>query len=240
MAGRSTHNAAMKVTVVTPYHREPDALLERCIQSVKGQSYQHITHLLVADGHPKAIPIDSNIQHITLPSEHADAGATPRSIGAISAFSQGADAVAFLDADNTIQPWHVSMMCKQMQLSQAKVVSATRNICTLDGDVMYVDDIESTGDEFCDTNCMFIGRECLNLLSFWITEPAMRLWSDRIFWASILRSQLKRAHCAIPSVNYHTKWAWHYQHAGLEPPVDGVWIDFNADGSLKQTKHQRR
>lgn len=230
----------MKVTVVTPYHREPDILLERCIHSVSRQSYQHLTHLLVADGHPKNISCDANTQHMVLPVEHADAGATPRAIGAISAFSQGADAVAFLDADNTFQTWHIDMMCRHMQVNDVQVVSATRNICDLSGTVMYVDHVESTGDEFCDTNCMFIGRSCLNLLSYWITDQAMRLWSDRIFWSSITQHKIKKTHCAIPSVNYHTKWAWHYQQAGIEPPADSVWIDFNADGSLKHTKHNRR
>jgi hypothetical protein len=194
--------------------------------------------VFVADGYPNlSLTKFPNIDHISLSKSHQDAGATPRALGAISAFSQGYDAVSFLDADNTYLPMHLEIMVDVMTKTVSDVVSATRNICTQSGDHLYVDGIESNGTDFCDTNCLFIGKSCLNLLTYWITTPAMRLWSDRQFWSVIIQSGISKTHCPIPTVNYHTKWAWHYQHAGRIPPADSVWIDKSADGSLIHTTH---
>jgi hypothetical protein len=152
-------------------------------------------------------------------------------------FSRGFDAVAFLDADNTYQPDHLSTMASVMVRSGTGVVSATRNICTTSGENLYVDTIESTGTDFCDTNCMFLGRSALHLLTYWITEPAARLWSDRRFWSAIISSNISRAHCPHPTVNYHSRWAWHYQQAGRTPPGDSVWINVDGKGNLIHQYH---
>jgi len=228
----------MRVAVITPYHSEEHPILRRCAQSVQNQDATGIKHIFVADGNPhpcmKTFPW---ADHMILPVTHADAGATPRAIGALSAFSLGYDAVAFLDADNTYQPNHISSMVSIMERSGATVVTATRNICTESGENLYVDRIESTGENFCDTNCMFLGRSAMHLLTYWITEPAKRLWSDRRFWSAIIGSNITRAHCTDPTVNYHSRWAWHYQHAGRTPPDDSVWISIGDDGTLTHQRH---
>lgn len=226
------------MAVVTPYHLEDSSVIKRCWASVVSQSVQADAHIWVADGHPSAqVSNLANSEHIVLPVSHADAGATPRAIGAMSAFSRGYDAVAFLDVDNTYEPDHLAQMLDLMANSSPHVVTATRNICTLEGQKLFVDRQESTGNDFCDTNCLFIGRSCLNLLTYWITSPAARLWSDRHFWSAIKQSGAKTSHCSIPTVNYYSRWAWHYQHAGLEPPDDTVWIH-NDNGMLVHTKHK--
>jgi len=45
-------SATMRVAVVTPYYKEPEAWLARCLTSVREQTYP-VTHLVVADGHPQ-------------------------------------------------------------------------------------------------------------------------------------------------------------------------------------------
>jgi hypothetical protein len=98
----------MRVAVVTPYYNETDQQLERCIESVVDQSYRDVTHVMVADGLPREWqPTGRQFEHIMLPHSHADAGATPRSIGALSAFSREFDAVAFLYSDNWYEPNHI-------------------------------------------------------------------------------------------------------------------------------------
>lgn len=228
----------MRVAVITPYYQEDVPTLERCRGSVFSQDHAQVTQIFVADGNPSPFVASMpGIEHMIMPGSHQDAGATPRALAAISAFSRGYDSVAFLDADNTIEPFHVSMMARSMEDTGAGVVTATRNICTRDGSVLYPDRIESNGEDFCDTNCLFIGRPCLHLLTCWVTEPSARLWSDRQFWSAILQSGTKRSHCLRPSVNYHSRWAWHYQQAGVKPPGDSVWIDRLGDGTLIHRKH---
>ena len=84
----------MRVAVITPYFREPDAILRQCHASVRGQTHP-CTHFLIADGHPN--PLFSNdgaTVHIALPKPNADNGNTPRAIGGILADQYGFDAVA--------------------------------------------------------------------------------------------------------------------------------------------------
>lgn len=227
----------MKVAVVTPYHQEDASILLRCHHSVKIQTYTSVTHIFVADGNPSDL-IESleNVEHMIMPFGHDDAGATPRALGAISAFSRGYDAVAFLDADNTFSPDHISRMVSLMDEKTA-VVSSTRNICTEDGEIMYVDLIESNGVDFCDTNCLFIGKRILHLLTYWITDKSIRLWSDRQFWSVVKQSGATIKRSDIPTVNYHSRWAWHYQQAGRTPPAHSVWISTDQSGSLAHKKH---
>lgn len=225
----------MKVTVVTPYYLEDEKILDRCHQSVINQTYADTTHLFVSDGGIKHQSL-SNSNLIVLPVSHHDAGATPRSIGAISAFSNGTDAVAFLDADNTFEHSHISLLVDIMQNTRADVVTATRNICNRTGAVLYVDNIESNGIEFCDTNCYLINRSCLHLMTQWVVDKQKQLWSDRFFWQAVKASSAKIAHSTTPTVNYYSKWAWHYRQAGVNIPSDSVWIDFTTD-TLKHIKH---
>jgi len=226
----------MKIAVITPYHRESADTLKRCHDSVQGQTYKNHVHMMIADGEPhpmvRTLP---DVEHMVLPRCHGDAGATPRALAAISAFSRNFDAVAFLDADNTYLANHLETMAAAA--GSHDVVTATRNICTTAGRFLYVDDFESDGTTFCDTNCLFITKSILHLLTNWITAPDHRLWSDRHFWASIAIPSVSRLHIKTPTVNYHSRWAWHYEHAGLVPPPDSVWIAKTIDGRLIQTKH---
>jgi len=228
----------MRIAVITPYYKETTSVLNRCHESVLSQTHDTI-HIMVSDGSPHPM-IDKwkNTEHLLLGNCHNDAGATPRAIGALSAFSRGYDAVAFLDADNTYSSDHIKIMHSIMQQNPCDVVAATRNICTTDGKFLYIDRIESTGTEFCDTNCMFISKSCINLLSCWVTNPSIQLWSDRQFWNSLLQSNASIKQSLTPTVNYHSRWAWHYQHAGVAPPADSVWIDQDESGNLIHTVHK--
>jgi len=227
----------MKIAVVTPYFTESSAILKRCHESVMSQSYKNVVHIMIADGHPNLSIADMpNVEHIILSDCHEDAGATPRAIGAISAFSRNFDAVAFLDADNTFTVSHLETMVNAA--GDNDVVTATRNICDTNGVVMYTDTIESTGSEFCDTNCLFIKNTILHLLTHWIATADRRLLSDRQFWNVIANSTANRVHITVPTVNYYSKWSWHYEQAGMVPPADSVRFGYLNDGTLIQHKYK--
>ena len=86
VSGLTLKGQPLKVAVVTPYFREPDAWLTQGIASVAAQTYP-CTHILVADGFPRADLVPNTAQHIVLPQAHGDNGNTPRAIGSLSAIS---------------------------------------------------------------------------------------------------------------------------------------------------------
>jgi glycosyltransferase involved in cell wall biosynthesis len=227
----------MQVSIITPYYQENVETLLRCYRSIKNQNYTIIRHVFIADGHQNtSIKSLSDICHLELPMSHHDAGATPRAIAALSEFSNGADAIAFLDADNTFESNHIETLVSIMKITKADVVTATRNICDRTGSVLYTDNIESNGTDFCDTNCYLIYRSIKHLLGYWVVDQSQKLLSDRYFWAAIKNSQAKIVHSTLPSVNYYSKWAWHYHHAGVPIPLESVWINTH-DNIITHEKH---
>ncbi len=230
----------MKIAMITPYHGEPVGILKRCHSSVAAQTYPGVTHIMIADGEPhpwcKTVPVE----HMILPQAHADAGATPRALAAISAFARGYDAIGFIDADNWIDPDHAENMVKTLSNTNGDGVIATRRIHALDGSELYVDNIESNGVNMVDTNCMFLTKKSLHLMTYWVTEPSQRLWSDRAFWNVVKQANLTITRCTKPTVAYVSRWAWHYQHAGVTIPPESVWIDQDENGDLIHTKHKDR
>ncbi len=230
----------MKVAVVTPYYQETSEQLIRCLNSVASQTYKNITHILVADGYPKHFENFQNLEQIQLPFSHSDAGATPRAIGALSAFSRGYDAVAFLDADNWYYSNHVKSMVDTMLATSVDAVIATRTIHSFDGAEMYVDRVESNGNNMVDTNCMFLKKTVSHYMGFWVTTPQYKMVSDRVFWQACITNGLKVVRHDEPTVAYASKWAWHYQYAGVRIPDDAVWIEQDQQGNFKTIKHKDR
>ena len=102
---------ARSVAVITPYYREDTEKLRRCHESVLRQTGE-VTHFMVADGFPNPEVDRWDVQHVSLGAAHGDNGNTPRGIGALLAFAQGFDAVAFLDADNWFVDNHISSLLK--------------------------------------------------------------------------------------------------------------------------------
>ena len=160
----------MKVAIVTPYHTESAAVLARCNDSVLAQTYTNVRHFMVGDGIMNPLVSTFDADSYSLPHAHADAGATPRAMAALSAFSQGYDAVGFIDADNYLKPNHVETMVAVLQKSGADGIVATRVIHSQDDREMYVDRVESNGENMIDTNSWFLTRNAMHLMSHWIPQ----------------------------------------------------------------------
>ena len=227
----------MRVAIITPYHNEDAATLRRCYDSVKAQTYANVRHMMVSDGNPHPMIDQLDVDHYKLPQAHTDAGATPRALAALSAFSQGYDAVGFIDADCYLKPNHVELMVNILRESGADGVIATRVIHSQDDREMYVDRVESNGENMVDTNSWFLTRKALSAMTSWIVEPGQRLWSDRYFAAAVMDLGLGIVRSDEPTVVYVTRWAWHYEYAGWPIPDGTVWIHTNADGSLSHVPH---
>src|SRR5260370_28868940 len=113
-----------RFAIVTPYYREPRATLERCIASVRAQTFR-CDHFLIADGFPQDWIDDGQARHISLDQPHKDYGNVARGIGALLAVSEAYEGIGFLDADNWLDADHVEA-CVGAGRGGADLVIATR------------------------------------------------------------------------------------------------------------------
>jgi glycosyltransferase involved in cell wall biosynthesis len=218
----------MKIAIVTPYFNEKIAVLTRCHDSVKNQTVP-VDHFMISDGNPHPAVDKWNVFHTKLPIPHKDYGDTPRFIGGTMARNLGYDGVLFLDADNWFEPTHVEKMVELYEETGAKIVTATRNLVRMDGSFMKVCD-ESNGEEFCDTNCMFIPRSGFDSFPIWAyKDMRYSLVGDRVYWAYIVKQKYSKAHYQIPTVNYTASAASFYIHSDETPP-DEAYIDVAVEG----------
>jgi len=208
----------MRVAVITPYFKEPQAWLQRCIDSVRAQTHA-CDHILVADGHPQDWVDTAGVRHIRLDVGHADYGNTPRAIGAQLAVSEGYDAIAMLDADNWFEPDHVQTCVEVAERTGADFVSARRFWARADGSRMPVRIQEDEDGSHVDTNCFFLLFGSFHTIPRWLMMPKpMAIWCDRFYLASMRQEGLKEATTDRPTVNYLCTWADVFQSIGETPP----------------------
>ena len=217
---RSLGGQLPRVAVITPYYREPLAVLEQCHRSVKGQS-EPCLHVLVADGHPRPKVKHWDAEHVRLPRSHGDIGSTPRLIGSYHAIGLGVEAVAFLDADNWYGPDHIARLLEAMDAQQADFVSSSRTLCRLDGSVMGPCPLTDP-NRFIDTNAMLFGRGAFPLLHHWVLMPDYgHLIGDRVMLHHLKSAGVKHHHVAAESVFYRCAKEGLYRQMG-EPVPEGV------------------
>lgn len=217
---------SMKVAVVTPYHNEDEEVIHRCIDSVEKQTYP-CEHYLIADGPvcKCTTPFDAD-RHIVLGQSHGDYGNTPRGIGALLAISEGADAIAFLDADNSYDPDHIET-CVNLAEKHVGVdfVVALRRIVLPDGTPVPGGD--EPIDKHVDTNCFFLLPGAFHVIPQQVLQPKpLTIVGDRLFLAAL--QGLRCIATEKPTVTYVSNWKVHYEDVGLEPPPDAkgtIYID---------------
>lgn len=220
----------MRVAVITPYYKESTAFLQRCHDSILAQTEGDVTHFMISDGFPNPI-VDTwdKTVHIKLPN-HADYGDTPRAIGGLSAANMGFDAITLLDADNWFEPNHIAELANLQRETGVQIVTGTRYLRRPDESIMAVCH-ESDGEAFNDTNCYLIMRSAFRAFSAWgFKDPRQGIIGDRIFWQTLLKMNVTRAHCSTPTVNYATTFATHYlQNKETPPPGSKVIAKFVGD-----------
>lgn len=175
--------------------------------------------MLVGDGEAleHVEPNDRRVQ-VALSQNIGDYGDSPRTIGAIYAFSLGADAVAFLDGDNWYAPTHIASLVGLHARTKAPVVVSFRNLVDLDGNLMGICR-ESNGVTFSDTNCMFFTRRAADVAtSWWRIPPHLHAIDDRVIWARVLRAGYPIARTLEPTANYRTAFRFHYERTRRQVP----------------------
>ena len=208
----------MRIAIVTPYHRESRAWLERCLDSVRRQTVP-CEHLVVADGHPQDWIDGAGVRHLRLDRAHGDYGNTPRSIGAQLALSEGYDAIAFLDADNWYEADHVQLCLAAADASGADFVAAQRWWVREDGSHLPYQAGEDRSGAHVDTSCFFLLFGAFHAVARWLMMPKpMAVVGDRAFLASLRTDGLRGAMTPRPTVNYLCTWRNIYEEIGETPP----------------------
>ncbi|GMV60202.1 MAG: hypothetical protein AMXMBFR72_32940 [Betaproteobacteria bacterium] len=210
----------LKVAVVTPYYKEDRRLIERCIDSVRAQTYG-ATHFVVADGFAQPWLDGAGVRHLRLDHAHADFGNTPRAIGGLLAVSEGFDAVCFLDADNWLEQDHVAAcVASAFDGSRPDYVVARRRFVRMDGSVLPVKADEDDRDGHVDTSCLFLLRGAFHTIARWATMPRpLAGIGDRVYAATLRSEGLRSVRINRVTVNYLCTWASLFRLAGEEPPA---------------------
>ena len=210
----------MKVAVITPYYKEPRAWLERCLASVRGQTYECV-HIVVADGFPQAWIDDlPGVRHLKLDRPHADYGNTPRALAAIMAANEGFDAVCFLDGDNWIGEDHVRTCVELAEREDLDYVTTKRHMVREDGSIIPLRIDEDCDGSHVDTNCYFLLRGAFHTIARWALMPQpMAVYGDRVYLASLREEGLRTACTEERSVWYLCTWAHLFRQVGETAPA---------------------
>jgi glycosyltransferase involved in cell wall biosynthesis len=145
-----------RYAIVTPYYKEDKPLIERCISSVRRQTFP-TDHFVVADGFPQAWIDDARVRHLKLDRAHGDFGNTPRGVGALIAIAEEYSGIGLLDADNWLENHHVEacLAAARAKGMPCDYVIAQRAFRRPDTTIMPVRDEQTIN---VDTNCFFFLR----------------------------------------------------------------------------------
>ena len=212
------------VTIVTA--ASGNKLIKRCIESVRKQTYQNITHLVVIDGVENLTKIDflladlqfseryENEYRIILPWSIGKDRWNGHRIYAASTYIIESDYVMYLDEDNYLDPDHVEECIKTIERGNDWCFSF-RKIVNAESKFICNDDCESLGkwssildenDYFVDVACYFLPKSiAVKLTPFWYRkarEPG-EMEVDRLL-AAVLRQNLPKYDSTYKySVNYN-------------------------------------
>jgi hypothetical protein len=231
-----------RYAIVTPYFKEERPFLERCIRSVQQQQHP-VDHILVADGFAQDWIDDLPVRHIKLDRNYADYGNTPRTMGAMLAIAEGYAGIGFLDADNWLEPDHVTL-CRRASKAVANVdyVMARRHMRRPDETTLKT--VEDPIAEHCDTNCFFLLPGSYHIVPhFLLIPPQLAPICDRVFYRALRERKLTAVMLKKKTVNYHCLWEYAYRQAGETAPpnakpnldIDAVrhWLDTRTPRELQ-------
>lgn len=180
------------------------------------------THILVSDGHPNPEIDQWEARHIKLPYAHGDYGDMAKSVGAMEAYVQGYDGIAFLDADNWFRPEHMEKAVERHLESDADVVVTYRFFCD-PNEKPLAQDLNTDGIEFADTNCMIFFGEGRKVACDWFKIPP---WAhcicDRVIWSWVKKQGLKISPSKDCTVCYSLAYEGVYNLLQIPAPPEAL------------------
>jgi hypothetical protein len=207
----------LRAAIVTSYYKEPRALIERSLRSVREQTV-HADHIVVADGHPQDWIDTAGVRHIRLDKAHGDYGNTPRGIGSLLAIAEAYDVIGFLDADNWLEPNHIGLGIATAS-GTCDYAIARWHLRRPDGSILPIEG--EPIDSHVDTNCfLFFPGSFHAIMTFALMPQQLSPIGDRVFYAFLRGQNLASAIMPAKTVNYHCLWESVYRAAGETPPPD--------------------
>lgn len=211
----------MNVFVVTPYFNTPADWLAQCHRSVLGQTVP-ASHVVVCDGAAPAVIADFQGTHVILRRNYGDYGNTPRLIGCFRAVTMGADAIAFLDADNWFYPEHLAGVLAHARANGLGACSSGRMLHRLDGSRM-IRCPHVNGTEAIDTSCLVVLRPAFQHLLAWVLGKSEEAGlGDQFIWQYLRGQGVRTGFLDRGTVAYRTRHRIHYELAGETPPPHAI------------------
>jgi len=107
------------VSVITATWQRRELLIERCVPSVRAQTYEDWEHLIISDGPDPELAGDPRLSGerlfvTALPEHEGKLGAAPRNHGVAVA---GGELLAFLDDDNAYRPRALEVLVAALDAS---------------------------------------------------------------------------------------------------------------------------
>ena len=219
---------SQRIAVITPYHREPAAILARCHESVRVQGVD-VDHFLVADGHPLD-EIDAwDVSHVKLPRSHGDNGNTPRGVGSLLASSEGYEFIAYLDADNWYHEGHLRSLLDLWERTGSPACSSFRTFHDISGNDLGISERDEDELRHVDTSCLLIHRSAFDCLPVWVAMPKiLSPICDRIFLAALLHRRFAISSTGARTVAFESRYRGHYVSANRPVPDGAKEADFMA------------
>ena len=211
----------MNICVVTPYFNADPAWLRQAHHSVLAQTTP-ARHILVCDGSAPAEIDNFHGTHILLGRNYSDYGNTPRLIGCYRAISEGADAIAFLDADNWYRPDHLASLRNHALANGLAACCSARTLHRPDGSLLAKCQVVNARP-YIDTSCLLVMKPAFPHLITWaINSQDIAAVVDQAVWQAIAGSGAPVGFLDNASVCYRTRHAVHYQLAGVQPPPEAI------------------
>jgi hypothetical protein len=211
----------MNICVVTPYFQTETAWLQQAHDSVRAQTIP-AHHIVVCDGSAPAQIQSFQGSHIVLPRNYKDYGNTPRLIGCYHAIARGADAVAFLDADNWFDPGHLEGLERFARENRLDACSSARMLHRLDGSWMAKCP-HVNARPYIDTSCLLVMKSAFPHLITWVLHPlATADVVDQMVWQQMKQAGMRLGFRDSATVAYRTRHKVHYELAGETPPPESI------------------
>ncbi len=233
-----------RIAVITPIFTEPLPWIEQAVDSVRRQSHD-CRHILVADGVERADVVFDDVQVLRLPSQANDGGATPRAIGGRAALEAGFDVIAYLDADDMLEPDFTDEILRAFAagfdcvgVPALRVTTANQALYFNNGDqaVTWVPHRPHPGlGELCFLRAcgLALTGAALRLNEVWARMPRELGGTCDLFWSwAAYDSPARICWTLRPSYGYRITNADVYPSYGLEPPRDA-----NREKSVLGARH---
>lgn len=219
----------MKVSIITATVGKPE--LERCIASVRNQTYDNIEHIVVVDGQERWGATQGILYNLGFPIG-GERGSLSNEYVCVLPYPTGTnrfnghriygsfihlvngDFIIWLDDDNTLEPNHIESLVKLAKKDDLHWAYSFRKIVDENYNFICNDDCESLGkwksvlnDNFVDVNCFFVRKDlALQISPIWYRQARQPgvMEVDRALSAVLMNSQnnLKFDTTYEYSVNY--------------------------------------